>query len=1268
MSQPIIFGSVILYSGLLFAIAYWADQRKNIGLLKNNYAVLYGLSIAIYCTSWTFYGAVGTAQTSGWEYLPIYLGPALIFSVGRPLIARMVETGKRIHSTSIADFISAHYERSRPLAALVTIIAVIGALPYIGLQLKSVATTFDYLSTSAAGISAANTTNRIFLVAIILAVFSIMFGTRHIDITRHNGGMIAAIAFDSIVKLVALLAVGLFAMTLASGNTASAGTDLHPVFSAPLAADRFIILTLLSMAAVLCLPRQFHVTIVECQNENAVRPASLLFLGYLAIISLLVIPIANGGAAAAALDGVPPDLTVLALPLANGAEPLALLVFVGGFAAATGMVIVASVALSTMITNDLIAPFMLQKNALGSANSDFGPKLLAIRRISIAAILLSAAIFAAYAPQGEQLASFGILSFAAAAQFTPALIGALYWRRAQLAGAITGMSAGFALWLLLLFAPSYFGADVFGISDLLSWLDFTGWDSLTHGVTVSLFVNATLFCTVSVATTHTSRSIDARLQSSDIRKTQDADASYIRAGDLYMLIRRCLGERQAVEMIQDFEDTRGMRADVARIADPALISFADQQISKAIGASSASILLRSVLAGGSLQLDDVATLLGETTGKVKFNQDLLQTTLENISNGVSVVDRDLKLVAWNAAYERLYQYPPGLIQEGRPIADLIRHNAEKGECGPGAVEKHIEKRLSHLRSGRRHSYERTRPDGSVIKIEGVRSPSGAYVTTFTDVSEYKRIQKALIDSERSIRFYTDNIPSMVAFSDSEERLRFANNAYRSKFDVNETNIDQLHLKDLMTPAEYLERKPYIEKALRGEKATFDIDLNIDDTVRHMQVEYVPQFRNDGTVRGFFGLYQDVTARQKAEQALAETNETLEQRVLERTRELSDLNAALDGARYQAEQATASKTRFLAAASHDVLQPLNAARLFTSTLKDSIGANNEAAALTEKIDASISSADRLLRALLDISKLDAGGIRPEFSSFALADLFEELTNDFAVSAAKKGLAFQCVKTNLWIRSDRGLLRSALQNLVANAVRYTDSGKVLIGARRMGGEVRIEVRDTGRGIPRSRHKEIFQEFKRLNRDFDVGGAGLGLATVDRISQLLMLDVKVDSIDGRGSTFTLTAPRTTPQPQSLKPSQTPQAHMSLNGLTALCIDNDPGVLEAMETALKKWGATVHAFTSDDAAVAQLGDHFSPPDVFLLDYQLDRGRTGFDALKRLEKLWGARPITIMITASSSGEAEKRAAALNIPVLAKPIEPAELRALIEQMRRRAAE
>ncbi|MEM6414758.1 MAG: PAS-domain containing protein [Pseudomonadota bacterium] len=1277
MPQPVIIGAVAMYGALLFLIAWLADRRAGVRettLQKNavkqrsafsgnkpsnskadvpsaqkgghGSAVIYGLSLAVYCTSWTFYGAVGTASEHGWEYLPIYLGPILMFSIGLPVIKRIVETGRRIGSTSIADFISYHFGKSRAIAVIISMFAVIGALPYIALQLNSVTSTFRVLAGERQTLNADG--SALAAVAFLLAVFAILFGTKNMDVTKSNRGMVAAIAFDAVIKLIALLIVAFFALWLSRASISPLESFTTLSENKAFSFDRFLTLTVLAMGATLCLPRQFQMTVVENLQPNHLKTGSRIFIGYLILISVAAPPIAALGAIR--LTGTPSDLFVLNLPLAAGVDWLAVIVFIGGFAAATGMVIVATVALSTMVTNDLIAPAFLHTDLRRGILSNLGQRLLFIRRAVILVILAGAALFAGAAPQTEGLASFGILSFAAAAQFLPALFGGLYWRHANDKAAAFGLVIGAILWTLLLLIPSITPAFLD-----LSKQNFV--DPLTLGVAISLGANTVVFVGLSLAFETIKR---------DTKEGVLPRA--ITSGDLYFIIERCIGRRDADAAISAFEMSRGLSVAPDRLADQSLIAFTDVQISKSIGASSASILLKSVLAGDRLELADVATLLGETSGKLSFSQELLQTALENINHGVSVVDKDLRLVAWNQAYADLYNYPLDLLTEGRPVADLIRFNAERGECGTGYTKALVSKRVEHLKRGLPHSFERTRANGQVIKIEGKRSPSGAYVTTFTDVTDYNRIVGALRNSERSIRFYTDNIPAMIAFSDVNETIQFANEAYRDEFDIKEDDIGSVTLKGAMGDPTYALRKPYIDKALAGEKASFDVQITnptgqSDDT-RYMQVVYVPQRRENGDVRGFFGMYQDITARRVAEEALAATNETLEERVAARTIELEDLNTKLEMAKREAEQATASKTRFLAAASHDVLQPLNAARLFASALNDAHGKNRRD--LAQKIDASIASADALLRSLLNISKLDAGGITPNVTTIPLQEIFDDIERDIGRTAEEKGLSLRIPRTSVAIETDRGLFFSALQNLAANAVRYTDSGRVLIGARRRGGNIRIEVRDTGPGIPFNNQKAIFEEFKRLETRGE--GAGLGLAMVERISRLLNLGVTLVSEPGKGSCFSIDVRRAESVPITKVSSlhrERPRVKR-LSGMHIICIDNDTMVADAMVAALTRWGAKAEAVATADEALAL--SQKSAPDLLILDFQLDNGFTGFDALQTLTNAWQTQPPCLMVTASSSHDTAERAAAAGIPLLYKPVEPAELRAAIDGVRRVAAE
>ncbi|MEM6497985.1 MAG: sodium:solute symporter, partial [Pseudomonadota bacterium] len=472
MLQPwVIIAVACVYLCVLFAIAYWGDKRADAGrsIISNPY--IYTLSIAVYCTSWTFYGSVGRAASSGVGFLPIYIGPTLTFILGWFVLRKIIRISKANRITSIADLIASRYGKSAVLGGLVTIIAVVGIMPYISLQLKAVSTSFTMLlqypdvarAASPSG-SVSMLADTSFYVSLLLAIFAIFFGTRHIDASEHHEGMVAAIAFESVVKLLAFLAVGLFVtFGMYDGfgdifSRAQASEELAKLFTMEGAGgySSWVSLTLLSMAAIVFLPRQFQVTVVECVNESHLRKALWLFPLYLFLINIFVLPIAFGGLLRFPDGSVNADTFVLTLPMVEQQEALALFAFIGGLSAATAMIIVASVALSIMVSNDLVMPVLLRIERLSlSQRRDLSGLILMIRRCSIAFVLLLGYMYVRLIGDSYALVTIGLVSFTAAAQFAPAILAGIYWKGGSRAGAIAGLSAGFALWAYTLLIPSF---------------------------------------------------------------------------------------------------------------------------------------------------------------------------------------------------------------------------------------------------------------------------------------------------------------------------------------------------------------------------------------------------------------------------------------------------------------------------------------------------------------------------------------------------------------------------------------------------------------------------------------------------------------------------------------------------------------------------------------------------------------------------------------------------------------------------------------------
>ncbi|HEY5208217.1 MAG TPA: NahK/ErcS family hybrid sensor histidine kinase/response regulator [Stellaceae bacterium] len=1147
----------LAYVGLLFAVAYYGDRlARRRDRRQISKPIVYSLSLAVYCTSWTYYGSVGLSASSGYNFLPIYIGPILLFVVGWPLVRRIVLLSKRHNITSIADFIAARYGKSQWLAATVTVIAVIGIMPYTALQLKAVSTSFTVLNQFSDGPLSSLATQpgaAVYTelgVSLLLATFAILFGTRRIEATEHHDGLILAIAFESVVKLLAFLFVGAFVtwgMFGGFGDLAArvaARPDLGKLFGSGGNGTLWMTMTGLAFTAALCLPRQFHVTIVENAGERDLRKAQWLFPLYLIAINIFVVPIAIAGLSMFPEGSVNSDLFVIALPLAAGQNLVALVAFIGGFSAATGMVIVSCVALSTMVSNDLVMPIVLHGRRLGLAErEDMGALIRRIRRIAILAVMLLGYGYCRLAGDTPALASIGLLSFAAMAQFAPALLGGLAWRGGNAAGAIAGIVAGFLLWFYCLMLPTLaqsgwpLGALVadgpFGIGFLrpqvLLGLHF---DPLTNGVLWSLAVN--IVCYVGVSRVFPMRVIE-RVQASAF---VDLDAGAgpfvprawrgaIAVGELTALVARYLGAERTQQAFADLAAQRG--ADPSAQADFQLVRHAEHLLASAIGAASARLVLALALERRNLGLDAAMGLLDDATAAIQYNRALLEETLETVRQGISVYDRDMHLVCWNRHFRELLGLPADLVRVGAAWQDIILYAAQRGEFGPGDSETIAARELEAFIGGGETVAENRRADGRVFEIRTNPMRGGGHVSTYTDISEH---------------------------------VRFA-----------------------------------------------------------------------------------------AE--LAAANELLERRVHARTLELSAAKAV-------AEEANLGKTRFLAAASHDLLQPLNAARLYVASLMDRqarAGATPGTDELARKIDASLGSVEDLLGVLLDISRLDAGALVAQRGAMALGDLFQALSVEFAPIAARKGLALTIVPTRAVAISDRRLLHRILQNLLSNAVRYTAAGGVVMGVRRAGDDLAIEVADTGIGIAPDKLGLIFREFQRFAAPGTEQGLGLGLSIVERIGRLLDHPISVTSRPGHGTVFRVRMPRGTLAPSASAPLP-PRPLSGLERLAILCIDNDAAVRDGMSALLGGWGCRPIVVAGLAEAMAALVRERLPPALLVVDFHLDDVADGLGCIDRLRQQGCAGVPAILITADRSEAIRARAADRGVALLNKPVKPAALRAL----------
>jgi Na+/proline symporter/signal transduction histidine kinase/CheY-like chemotaxis protein len=1146
------------YIGLLFAIASYGDRVS--GKPRGRAGVLiYPLSLAIYCTSWTFFGSVGFATRTSVEFLAIYVGPILMVGFCTPLLLRVVRLAKAHNITSIADFIAARYGKSQAVAATVAIIALIGSVPYIALQLKAVASSLE--TVLGAGQLPATLVQPVIgdvalIVTFAMAMFAVLFGTRHIDATEHQNGLILAIATESIVKLFAFISVGAFVTFWMFGpvellQRASESLEAKRAMEYAPSWGNFAVMTLLSFFAITLLPRQFHVSVVENTSDVEVRRARWLFPLYLIAINLFVIPIALAGLVTFPFGSVDSDMYVLALPLAGGSPLLTVAVFIGGLSAATAMVIVECVALAIMVSNHIVMPLVLQRSS-GSPgdNRNVGSLLLKIRRVAIFGILLLGYFY--YRQSGSaQLASIGLLSFAAVAQFAPAFFGGLFWRRGTALGALSGMIIGFLIWAYTLFLPSFadaalLGADVlthgpFGIMDLRPQALF-GLDMppLMHGVMWSLMLNMAAYVIVSLARKQSSIE---HLQADLFVPSRLAPAApnfrrwrtTATVDDLMNTVGQYLGPERTRASFESFAAANRITLERGTPADFQLLRHAEHLIASAIGVASARLVLSLLLRKRTVSGKAALKLLDDAHAALHYNQEILQTALNHVRQGIAVFNREHQLICSNRQFGEILDLPPRALQIGVTLDEILETIRPKvGDPGDSA-DRFILERLS------------------------------AYTTEGTP---------------------------------------------------------------------HLERFP-------------DRNLVVEVRANRMPDDVVITF-------------SDITQSVEAAEALERANATLERRVRERTEELTRLNSALARAKGDAEEANLSKTRFLAAAGHDLLQPLNAARLYvTSLVERQIG--GEDARLVGNIDGSLDQIEQLLGALLDISRLDAGALKPSPTIFRISDLLAALKVEFEPIARERGLELTFVLSAQPIQSDKTMLLRLLQNLVSNAIKYTPSGKVLVGCRRRGTALQIDVYDTGLGIPVSKRKEIFKEFHRLDQGARIArGLGLGLSIVQRMARVLNHGLALDSNRSGGSHFSVTVPISETAITSAPQPAMSAARTSLQGALIVVIENEPTILDGMRTLITGWGAEVIAEPETISAMLAIEKDGRRPTGLIVDYHLDRGH-GLAAIADLRERYGSDIPAVLITADRSPKVREAARGAQITMMNKPVKPAAMRAIIGQ-------
>lgn len=1126
----------IAYLALLFIVAYWGQHKTEKKWFSNPW--VYSLSLGVSCTTWAFYGTVGQAATTGAWLAPIYIGSILCLIFAWPMLMRILQIVKQQNLTSIADFIACRYDRSPKIAATVAIVALLGTIPYIALQLRAISTSFDLLTgTYQTGISTT------FTVCLVLIIFSILFGTRQLAASKQNQGLVLAIAFSSIVKLFALTAVGIFA-TFFIFNGFEDLFSQHELLQgdANLATGSSIYLgishAILGAITIFILPQQFHLMMIENHNQQQLKSGRWLFCLYLILINLFVLPIALAGQLTFPGGSVDADTYVLTIPLFYQQAWLGVLVYVGGLAAATSMVIVATIVLSTMISTEVLNPLVLRFRLFNSKQAaQLSGLLLNQRRFAIAVILLLAFAFERYIHHQNHLAAIGLLSFVLLAQFAPAIIGALYWRKATTKAAFISLIIGSSVWLYTLLLPTVFPqASWLSTGPLaLSWLKPTALfglsflDNTSHGVFYSLLLNLVSYIGISL---FTHRSVGEKLQAElFVNKSQSQFERHLSKDDLYNLLQRFIDKRAA----QNFSQYCSRNSD---LSEEKLVEYTRLQLSGVLGSASTSMVMKAASSQQKMPLEDVVSIVDEASQMFEFNRELLQSGVENIEQGISVVDADMRLVAWNQRYIELLDYPKNVVKAGMPIEQLLRVNIDSGVITGAEAEQLINKRLQHMRSGSNHHFQRVMPSGIVLEIRGQAMPGGGFVSTFSDI----------------------------------------------------------------------------------------------------------------------------TAHIEAEKALQQVNQTLEKRVADRTAELLTAKA-------EAEAANSSKTRFLAAASHDLMQPFNALTLFTSMLKKKVQ-GDELAVLANQIGDSLNVVEALLSDLVEISRLDSSPQKLNRSNFAIDELLTPLKNEFTVLAEQADISFHYQHCSGFVDSDKRLLRRILQNFLSNAVHYCVQragikSRILLGVRHRPDHLSVEVWDNGPGIAKDKQQTIFEEFERLEQNRDIPGLGLGLAISNRMAIMLGLTITVKSVVGKGTGFIIELPRLVPIDAPVSESNIQSLDSqgkSFNNAPVLLIDNDNLTLSAMSSLLTDWGCHVMTARDEASMLAELTASTIVPKLVIADYHLDDNENGVDLILSLFKQKQWQIPCVICSADPSEQVRQHTSDGHFYFLRKPVKELALKRLMKQL------
>lgn len=1186
-----------LYLAVLVLVALWAERKAASGRDVCNNPIVYALSLTVYHTAWTFYGSVGKAASAGMLFVTIYLGPTLSALLWWLILRKMVRIKNAFKVTSIADFISLRYNKSTAIAALVTVITMFAVIPYFSLQLQAIISTFQLVTRTAD--TAWGDLDIGLIVSGFVILFTIIVGVRRLVPTERHQGMVVAMTAESLVKLIPFLAVGIYVTYVLSDGFGDVFTQFAQIPSqnalssgqtAPSFNISWMTYLLLSMSAVLFLPRQFHMSVVENVDEKHILTAMWLFPLYMLLMNIFVVPITMVGL----LAGYPAshaDDYVLMLPLSSGQTVLSLLVFMGGFSAATGMIMIGSMTVSTMVTNHLLLPVVESVRRMGWVKQ----YLLQCRWISVAALVLAGYLFQTLVGRYFILVDIGVLSFAAVLQFAPAIIGGLFWKKGNTAGALLGMGTGFLLWSYTLMLPTLvqggllqrtildngpFGSAMLRPEHLLG---ITGLDSASHGVLWSMLFNVGLYVLGSLYFRQEqeerviAEQFVTALASGPTPETPHFDAvidlteKTKEIGELYS---QYFPTEKSGTMTEECISTLRLegktRISLSELAE--LYNEAEIQLASVVGAAAArKAFLKSKIISPAeektlkqVYADIIAELKlapSELKRRIDYHREkekllMLQATeLEE-----KIKERDREILQRRAAEQ-------ALRDSERRLADIIDFL----------------------------------PDPTyVVNAQGTIVIWNRAAEEFTGAKAEDMLGKT--DREYAIPFYGSRRPVLIdlvlAPSEADQ-------------------IKQLYLRLVIEDGKIIGEGP-VRSDKRGEAYTMGMAA--------------PLYDSEGKVIAVIESVRDITELKEAEEELKRHRANLEDLVRERTSELMV-------AKERAEVASQAKSAFLSSMSHELRTPLNAILGYAQILKRQ---NNLTETQRQQLEIMRGSGEHLLSLIndiLDMGKIEAQKMEIEELSFDLRALLGQVFNIAKIKADEKDLGFEYEEATplpASVRGDQRKLKQILLNLISNAVKYTRRGRVVVRVsyNASSGVFSCEIADTGIGIAPDKLEAIFEPFTQFVEAGQLReGTGLGLSITRRLVNLMQGRVTVESEPGKGTVFLVEMPLPAVSGGEVSGEMAGQFISGYQGKrrSILVVDDNVTNTSMLVDMLEPLGFRI--YTADNGREAARAALEQLPDLVLMDLVMPEmdGLDTAQEMRRLSELDGTRIIGISATVTDS-------------------------------------